>query len=67
MMEKQKNIPKLRFPEFDRIWEKKRLGEVVRRSGLNGSIHQHDYNEKEAYFYITNEYLKMDSSYQTYT
>jgi len=27
-MEKQKNIPALRFPEFQREWEKKKLGEV---------------------------------------
>lgn len=29
MMEKQKNIPELRFPEFEGEWEKKRLGEVT--------------------------------------
>ncbi|MFZ4415009.1 MAG: restriction endonuclease subunit S, partial [Bacteroidales bacterium] len=28
MMEKQKNIPKLRFTEFFRVWDKKKLGEV---------------------------------------
>lgn len=27
-MEKQKNIPQLRFPEFDGDWEKKKLGEL---------------------------------------
>ena len=28
-MEKQKNIPKLRFPEFEGKWEFKRLGDVA--------------------------------------
>jgi type I restriction enzyme S subunit len=30
-MEKQTNIPKLRFPEFSGEWEKKKLGEVLTR------------------------------------
>jgi type I restriction enzyme S subunit len=29
-MEKIKNIPALRFPEFEGIWEKKKLGEVIK-------------------------------------
>ena len=31
MMEKQKNIPKLRFPEFMEKWEKKELGEIAEK------------------------------------
>jgi type I restriction enzyme S subunit len=27
-MEKQKKIPKLRFPEFEGVWEKKTVGEL---------------------------------------
>jgi len=27
-MEKQKNIPQLRFPEFEGNWEKRKLGEI---------------------------------------
>jgi len=30
-MEKQKNIPELRFPEFDGIWEKKKIHEVAEK------------------------------------
>ena len=32
-MEKQKNIPQLRFPEFDSEWDKKRLGDLGVFSG----------------------------------
>lgn len=36
-MEKQKNIPKLRFPEFTGEWEKKKLGEVALEKRLGGN------------------------------
>ena len=29
-MEKQKKIPKLRFPEFEGVWEKKKLGQIYK-------------------------------------
>ena len=32
MMEKQKNIPKLRFPEFTGEWEKKKLGDITNKT-----------------------------------
>ncbi len=35
-MEKQKNIPKLRFPEFTGDWEKKKLGEIAKFSKGKG-------------------------------
>jgi type I restriction enzyme S subunit len=31
-MEKQKNIPQLRFPEFNGDWERKKLGKIVKRT-----------------------------------
>jgi len=44
-MEKKKNTPKLRFPEFTGEWEEKKLGEIADvKTGPFGSIlHQHDY------------------------
>ncbi len=30
-MENQKNVPELRFPEFEGEWEKKKLGEVAEK------------------------------------
>ena len=35
-MENQKNVPELRFPEFEGEWEKKKLGEVARFSKGKG-------------------------------
>jgi len=34
-MEKQKNIPQLRFPEFNGEWEKKNLGEIAYKNSSN--------------------------------
>ena len=31
---KNKNIPKLRFSEFDGIWEMKRLGDIAKKVTL---------------------------------
>lgn len=47
MMEKQKNKPRLRFPEFGGEWEKKKLGEIadVKTGPFGSSLHQHDYVE----------------------
>jgi type I restriction enzyme S subunit len=37
-MEKQMNIPPLRFPEFKGEWEKKKLGDLLEfKNGINAS------------------------------
>lgn len=69
-MEKLKNIPSLRFPEFKGVWEKKKLGEVMNfkvtnsfsRENLNyekgvvKNIHYGDIHTKfQTLFDITNE------------
>ena len=41
-MEKQKNIPKLRFPEFDSEWKMIKLGELLEfKNGINASKDQY--------------------------
>jgi len=37
-MEKQKNIPALRFPEFTEEWERKRLGDIAQINPRNESL-----------------------------
>jgi type I restriction enzyme S subunit len=62
-MEKQKNIPKVRFPEFTGEWERKKLGEVAERvtiknnsnnvknvftnSAAQGIVNQRDFFDKD--------------------
>jgi type I restriction enzyme S subunit len=62
-MEKQLNVPKLRFPEFKGEWEKKKLGEVAVRvttknnsnnvknvftnSAIQGIVNQRDFFDKD--------------------
>ena len=62
-MEKQMNIPQLRFPEFNGEWEKKKLGEVVKiNQGLQIDISERFTEKVEgSYFYITNQFLKANS------
>ena len=67
-MEKKKNTPKLRFPEFTGEWEEKKLGEIVNiNQGLQIAISQR-YTEQveDSYFYITNEFLKENSTNKYY-
>jgi type I restriction enzyme S subunit len=41
-MEKQKNIPTLRFPEFKQTWEKKKLGDLLEfKNGINAGKEQY--------------------------
>jgi type I restriction enzyme S subunit len=44
-MEKKKNVPVLRFPEFSEDWEKKKLGEVadIKTGPFGSALHQSDY------------------------
>ena len=44
-MEKQKNIPQLRFPEFEGEWEKKKLGEVMVEGKLGGNYENSEWNK----------------------
>ena len=62
-MEKQKNIPSLRFPEFIGEWEKKKLGDLVKiNQGLQIPISERLTEQiEDSYFYITNEFLKSTS------
>ena len=62
-MEKVKNTPTLRFPEFKGEWEKKKLGELVKiNQGLQIAITERYTEQVEgSHFYITNEFLKANS------
>jgi type I restriction enzyme S subunit len=56
-MEKQKNIPKLRFSGFDGEWERKKLGEVV----SNKSNKYNPETDKGSYNCIELEHLATDT------
>lgn len=67
-MSKNKNNPRLRFPEFNDSpeWESKPLKKLTKiNQGLQIAISER-YLERvpESYFYITNEFLKENSSYK---
>ncbi len=55
-MEKQKNIPQLRFPEFEGDWNVKRLDEITSRigDGIHGTP---KYDENGKYFFINGNNL----------
>ena len=56
-------VPKLRFPEFDGEWQKKKLGEITKiNQGLQIPISERYLEQVEgSHFYITNEFLKEGS------
>ncbi len=56
-MENQKNVPELRFPEFEGEWEKKKLGEVAEKitDGTHFSPKSFDHGE---FLYITSKNVK---------
>lgn len=43
-MEKQKNIPQLRFPEFKEGWAKKKFGEEIKENGYGPRFNGEDYS-----------------------
>jgi len=62
-MEKKKNVPVLRFPEFSGEWEVKKLEDIVKiNQGLQIPISERFTEQVEnSFFYITNEFLKEGS------
>ncbi|MGX0039459.1 type I restriction enzyme, S subunit [Staphylococcus warneri] len=68
MTNEQKNIPELRFPEFDGEWEEKKFGEFTKTNqGLQIAISDRKTEfSPELYFYITNEFLKPNSKTHYY-
>ena len=66
--ERSRNIPQLRFPEFEGEWEKEKFKDLVKiNQGLQIQISER-YTEKvdNSYFYITNEFLKANSKNKYY-
>lgn len=68
MTNEVKNVPQLRFPNFDGEWEEKQLGDVTKTNqGLQIAISDRKTKyEKELYFYITNEFLRPNSQTKYY-
>lgn len=59
----KKNVPELRFPEFEGEWEEKRFADFTKiNQGLQIAINEckTEYSP-ELYFYITNEFLRPNS------
>ena len=55
-MEKQKNIPALRFPEYTGVWECKKLGEITTK--ISDGLHSTpNYDEDGDYFFINGNNL----------
>lgn len=57
-MEKQKNIPQLRFPEFTGEWEKKKLGEVAELTSSK-RVYANDYVSNGIPFYRGKEITEL--------
>ncbi|MBE5661642.1 restriction endonuclease subunit S [Staphylococcus sp. SS21] len=58
-----KNVPELRFPEFEGEWEEKKFADFTKTNqGLQIAINERktEYSP-ELYFYITNEFLRPNS------
>ncbi|WP_193014090.1 restriction endonuclease subunit S [Staphylococcus equorum] len=68
MTNEVKNVPQLRFPNFDGEWEEKQLGDVTKTNqGLQIAISDRKTKyEKGLYFYITNEFLRPNSQTKYY-
>jgi len=68
MTNEVKNVPQLRFPNFDGEWEEKQLGDVTKSNqGLQIAISDRKTKyEKGLYFYITNEFLRPNSQTKYY-
>jgi len=63
-MDKQKNIPVLRFPEFSEDWESKKLGELLEfKNGINASKEQYGRGVKfiNVLDILNNEFITYDS------
>ncbi|HBC4765348.1 TPA: restriction endonuclease subunit S [Staphylococcus aureus] len=59
----KKNVPELRFPEFEGEWEEKKFADFTKTNqGLQIAINERktEYSP-ELYFYITNEFLRPNS------
>ncbi|MVG75404.1 restriction endonuclease subunit S [Staphylococcus aureus] len=59
----KKNVPELRFPEFEGEWEEKQFADFTKiNQGLQIAINERktEYSP-ELYFYITNEFLRPNS------
>lgn len=55
-MEKKKNTPKLRFPEFTEEWEEKKLGEITTK--LSDGLHSTPkYTDDSVYYFINGNNL----------
>lgn len=62
-MEKQKNIPQLRFPEFKDEWKIKRLGELLEfKNGINANKEQYGHGVKfiNVLDILNNDYITYD-------
>lgn len=68
MTNEVKNVPQLRFPNFDGEWEEKQLGDITKTNqGLQIAISDRKTKyEKGLYFYITNEFLRPNSQTKYY-
>jgi len=63
-MEKQKNTPVLRFPEFEEIWERKKLGELLEfKNGINAGKEQYGHGIKfiNVLDILNNDFITYDS------
>ncbi len=68
MTNEMKNVPELRFPEFEGEWKEKKFGEFTKTNqGLQIAISDRKTEFTPGlYFYITNEFLKPNSKTRYY-
>lgn len=64
-MEKQKNVPALRFLGFEGNWEEKKLGEVS--AFTNGKGHENDISESGKYIVINSKFISTDGAIKKYS
>jgi len=53
-MEKQKNIPELRFPEFDEVWKKKKLGDIFNITS-SARVHKDEWTKEGVPFFRSSD------------
>lgn len=64
-MERLKNIPSLRFPEFIGKWELMKVGDVVQF--INGKAHENDIDEGGKYIVVNSKFISQDGKVKKYS
>ncbi|MDX6693217.1 MAG: type restriction enzyme, subunit [Blastocatellia bacterium] len=65
MTTQTKNVPALRFPEFDGDWEENYLGKVTKFE--NGKAHENDIDENGKYIVVNSKFISSEGSVKKFS